>query len=273
MWWAQTAGDMLGRLGGNLSDSYGTGAKLREIKRQEEIGDRLELERRSIQARVEGAKAAGLHPLVGMGFQGQAGAVQSVDSPSYFSGGPYADPPAPAPAQKEEVDPSIARYNEARARLAETQADQAFLDYQASLFKLGSQPGQGKAVVLPTSDENLVQGRTKPGVKIVPDEVTAGTGGMTAGLHPGASGVEVPGFGRMTVPSGKLKEALEDNELMGSVMLALLNRHRISNYFLEDIPAAVFGVPSMDRHSKRDRAFNEFRRGGRIRGGGATGSW
>lgn len=247
--WQAIAGEAAGRLIGNLFDIGGSGEWLRDKKRIEEIDDRLELERRGIVARVEGAKAAGLHPLVAMGFQSSVGPVQSVQSEGSIHPNPgFIPPPEEKPAPAPSVDPSIQRYNEARARSAEIEADQRFLDYQRSLFNLGSQPGnpQGGGVILPTDKANLGNGAYKKGVVVKPDEVTAGVGGLTSGTHPGASVVALPyGYGKMTVPQGKLKEALEDQEFMSTLALMAMNRQRISSFLLKDIPDAIFGVRPM----------------------------
>lgn len=151
----------LGTLISNLSNTYGTGATL--AKKKEE--DRREGEMWNTQwsagpgllARVEGAKAAGLHPLAALGLpsSGMSSPVVSSDSPVprfSFSG------------EKRE-DPAIARYNDARARLASSEADMAELNYRNAVARLASQPGQpslynggaspgrGGGLVVPESDQ------------------------------------------------------------------------------------------------------------------------
>lgn len=130
--------DMLGKLSTNLSDTYGTGNTLRAKQRDEAQGDFLERERLGIQARVEGAKAAGLHPLVAMGYQGGNSPTQLI--------GPSQSPTSHAPfAPTTKSDPNIDRYNAARARLAEVEATKAERDFAASQARLAGQPGQAIA--------------------------------------------------------------------------------------------------------------------------------
>lgn len=262
--WAALGAGALGRLVGNLSDTYGTGDTLAEKKRKDAESDYLARERQGIQARVEGAKAAGIHPLVAMGYQGGNSPSAYVDG-----GGPiqpiYKDP------SNAKVDPNIARINEANARRAEAEASMAELSLRNANRNLANQPGNPPPAALPTSPANMSGAGLKAGVVVEPDKVTAGRGGLTAGTHPGATQVEVPGYGGMTVPSGPLKEALEDNELASTAMLLSLNRARWWKYLTDDIPWAIKGsFMELDRDTKK-RARDYLRKKGR--GGGATGSW
>lgn len=217
---------MLGKLSTNLSDTYGTGNTLRAKQREEVQGDFLERERLGIQARVEGAKAAGLHPLAAMGYQGG-------NSPSQIIGPSQApERHAPLPPQAES-DPNIDRYNAARARLAEVEATKAERDFAASQGKLATQPGQGIAVQVPTSDANLLRGRLRPGVKLVPDEVTAGSGGLTAGTHPGFAVFESPNTSGLRLPSNALSQATEDMGLLKYWLTYQANKQRLSQYLGE----------------------------------------
>lgn len=238
MSWAAFGMGALGRLVGNLSDTYGTGDTLAEKKRKDAESDALAMERQGIVARVEGAKAAGLHPLVGMNYQG--GYQPQVQ----VGGGPIQ--PAGDFRASAKSDPNIDRLNAANARRAEAEADMAELSAHNAYRALATQPGNPPAASMPTSPANLtgsgLSSGLKPGVVVKPDEVTAGKDGVTAGRHPGATDVDVPGYGKMRVPSGKLKEALEDNELAATAMLLALNRSRWWKYLTDDVPTAIKGT-------------------------------
>lgn len=262
----------LGKLVGNLSDTYGSGDKLRDEKREEARDDYLFNERMGIQARVEGAKAAGLHPLAAIGFQAGQGPSTFVGSDpvpySHYEG-------AKAPPR----DPTIDRFNEARAREAEASADlreleahDAYRRYTAGLHALGSQPGNPPGTSMPTSPANLTSAATvKPGIKVVPDEVTAGKGGLTAGEHPAATVVQVPGIGRVTVPSGKFNEALEDSEMAKLAFILSMNRSRLAEFFVDDVPWAAKGYL---QDLRKLVGLPPAKGVGRSRrSGGATGSW
>lgn len=269
MSWAAFGMGALGRLVGNLSDTYGTGDTLAEKRRKDAESDALAMERQGIVARVEGAKAAGLHPLVAMNYQGGY-------SPSVVTGGgPIQSDGAFRENPKTERNPDADRIVAANARRAEAEADMAELAAHNAYRNLGNQPGNPPPAAsgsgLPTSSSNLSGAGLRAGVVVEPDKVTAGTGGLTAGTHPGATRVEVPGYGGMTVPAGPLKEALEDNELGATAMLLALNRSRWWKYLTDDIPWAVRGVfEEFDRNTKKG-AKDYLRKKGR--GNGATGSW
>lgn len=228
MSWAAFGMGALSKLTGNLSDTYGSGNKLRDEKREEARDDYLFNERMGIQARVEGAKAAGLHPLAALGFQ--AGA-----SPSAVIGAdpiPYSHSESPRPAPR---DPTLDRLNQANARIAEARADReelethdAYRRYANGVHSLGSQPGNPPQTPMPTSEANLTSSaEVRPGVKIKPDEVTSGTGGRTAGVHQGFTDVELPGGMTITVPSDKVSEALEDMEMLKYGLTAYANKDRL----------------------------------------------
>lgn len=261
---------MLGKLATNLSDTYGTGDTLREKQRKEAESDYLTRERQGIVARVEGAKAAGLHPLVAMNYQGgnSPSAIIGGSAPPVYPGGPDREPVAA------KSDPNIDRYNAARARLAEAEASKAELDLAAAQRALASQPGNG-APRLPTDPLNLTPGpnRLKPGIKLVPDQVTAGANGITAGTHPGGTDVRIPGIGVVTVPSPKLSEALEDVEFMKYVAMLAMNKGRLMSYFTEDIPWAAKGWLSDYSDWVKGKASYRGKAAQPRRSGGATGSW
>lgn len=272
MAWAALGAGALGRLIGNLSDTYGTGDTLAEKRRKDAESDALAMERQGIVARVEGAKAAGLHPLVAMNYQGGY-------SPSVVTGGGPIEIPGGFSRENSKTvrDPNVDRINAATARRAEAEADMAELAAHNAYRNLGNQPGNpppaASAPGGPTSSANLSGSGLKAGVKIVPDEVTAGAGGVTAGRHPGATDVDVPGYGVMRVPSGKLKEALEDNELAATAMLLALNRSRWWRYLTDDVPWAVGLKRAMEGPAKHDNLEGVPDWMLKRRRGGATGSW
>lgn len=263
---------MLEKLGTGLSDTYGTGDTLREHQRKDAQYDYLERERLGIQARVEGAKAAGLHPLVAMGYQ-------SGNSPTAIIGGSELPRQDYRTQDRAEPDPNIDRYNAARARLAEAEATKAEMDLAASRHRLATQPGNGNPR-LPTEPENMVPGpnRTLPGVRIVPNQIESSIGGKTVGTHPGATDVKIPGMGTITLPSAKLSEALEDVELLKYAAILAMNKGRISDYVTNDIPWAIRGVLG-DYVKKVQKTLSYGREDGPPRyvkprrSGGATGSW
>lgn len=250
---AKVGGDALGLLIGNLSGTYGTGDTLNEKRRKDAESDALAMERHGIVARTEGYKAAGLHPVLAAGgtpYQSQVSSI-GTDMPSRS----YAD------GENSIKDPNIARINAANARRAEAEADMAELTTHNAYRNLANQPGNPPPAALPTSPGNLSGAGLKAGVVVEPDKVTAGTGGLTAGTHPGASKVEVPGYGGMTVPSGKLKEALEDNELASTAMLLALNRSRWWKYLTDDVPTAIKGTrPRISKPIEEDPEITRYRR-------------
>lgn len=276
MSWAAFGMGALSKLVGNLSDTYGTGDKLRDEKREEARDDYYWNEKHGIQARVEGAKAAGLHPLAALGFQAGASpqTVVGADPIPYSHTESTKAPPR---------DPTLDAFNAARTRQAEAEADiaelnahKAYRDYATSQHTLASQPGNPPQAVMPTSPANLTASTVKSGVKVKPDEVTAGTGGVTAGRHPGASDVDVPGYGRMRVPAGPLKEALEDNEVASTAMLIALNRSRWWEYLSNDVPWALRLKGAMGTYKDRNPSKRMPRSQHRFnppRSGGATGDW
>lgn len=202
---------MLEKLATNSSDIWGTGNKLRDDKREEAHRDYLAREREGIMAKVEGAKAAGLHPLAALQGSSSNAPMQIIGDSSPTNSAAYArNEPAPA-------DPNIDRYNAARARLAEAEATKAERDLAASTSRLASQPGNGPGV-LPTSTSNYASPssrRLKPGVVVKADEVTAGVGGVTAGTHPGMTAVESPGVENpFMLPSTQASQQMEDMDLL-----------------------------------------------------------
>lgn len=222
MSWAAFGMGALGRLVGNLSDTYGTGDTLREKQRKEAESDYLARERQGIIARVEGAKAAGLHPLVAMNYQGG-------NSPSQIIGGGGPVIPQGDFRDDPKSDPNIDRYNAARARLAEAEATKAERDLAASQSALATQPGQPRGLI--TSDANAGAGSA---VTIKPDEVVAGRGGHTAGTHQGMTKFEFPGIsGGLSLPSAASSQALEDLEGLKYSAILAANWDRLMNALSE----------------------------------------
>jgi len=224
---------MLEKLATNSSDIWGTGNKLRDDKREEAMDDYLARERMGIQAKVEGAKAAGLHPLAALGAQSSNSPSQIIGDSSPTNAGAYRRDPIPQPSER---DPNIDRYNAARARLAEAEATLAERNLQASTARLASQPGNGPGV-LPTSSANLRSSKLKPGIIVKPDEVVAGVGGVTAGTHPGMTAVESPGVANpFMLPSAQASQQMEDMDLLKYWLTYKANQESVHSTLLDMWP-------------------------------------
>lgn len=241
----------------------------REARRQQE--QQREFAQHGIRWRVEDAKAAGLHPLAALGaqlpsYQPVSSAFgEQMGSAIGSLGEAYGASQQKAPVEQEpDRDLDIERYNKARADLAEL--DVIAKQREMSQAQLAGQPGQAVPVVLPTSQSNLNKGRLKPGVKVVPDEVTAGKSGLTAGVHPGFTEVEIPmgrGTRKFSAMGDKLAQATEDDALMRMWLNFQANRHRLVEFFSQDVPWAVRGYGDDVRRSVPGR-----HGGGRVRGAG-----
>lgn len=240
MSWAALGMQAADRLIGNLSDTYGTGKGLRDEKREEEMGDYLERERRGIQARVEGAKAAGLHPLVALGYQSGPGPSSVVGGGglggTYSGGGDSGTLESPPP--KAELTEDQDRMNKARVREAEANAELAEINAHNAMRALATQPGQPIGTMVGpsstsavTSPLNLVKdapgAALKPGIKLKPDEVTMGKGGVTAGTHQAGTAIELPNGETWRIPSTLAAEGLEDLDLAKYYLLWQLNKEKI----------------------------------------------
>lgn len=227
MSWAAFGMGALGRLVGNLSDTYGTGDTKKEKERKDAESDYLARERQGIIARTEGAKAAGLHPLAVLGAQNSNAPTTYVSgSDPIIPQGDFRDPP--------KSDPNIDRYNAARARLAEAEADKAEMDLARSRHALAGQPGNPPQSPMPTSASNLTSsGRLRNGVVVEPDKVTAGVGGRTAGVHQGSTDYEMPGGWSITLPSNEASQAMEDMDWLKYVVTAIANKDRVARSVLE----------------------------------------
>ncbi|UDN67894.1 DNA pilot protein [robinz microvirus RP_175] len=219
----------LDRLVGNLSDTYGTGKGLRNEKRGEEMGDYLARERLGIQARVEGAKAAGLHPLVGVGFQSGPGPTSVIGGGGL--GGSYAPYDSPPPQPEAKTDADIAKFNAARARREEAMANQAELQYETDLVNsrkaTATQPGNPP--LYPTDPDNLPpgQGSRISGIRIKPNEIVSSINGTEVGTQPTlAVGRGSDGRKWHGLSDWGLKQT-EDMEMTRLGLLAYLNRMNI----------------------------------------------
>lgn len=274
-----------GTLVSNASNVWGTGNKLRQKERGEQHADYLRREREGIVARVEGAKAAGLHPLVAMGYQASAG-------PSTVLGGdrgpanmgmenlgqeraPVAPGGPPGPTEDEE------RISKANVRIAEARAEEAEVAAHNAIRALANQPGQAIPIVDPEGNMYTNSGNLQPGlrrgVKLEPDKVTASRGpsslpaALTAGIHPGGTEFKVPvgKHGRtIRLPSGKLAESLEDQEILKNIITLQMNSPAAWDAIKNDVPWAVRGYLQDLRKAVGLPPTRKSRRGS-----GATGSW
>lgn len=264
----------LDKLVTNLSDTYGTGAKLRSEQREEANADYLMRERMGIQARVEGAKAAGLHPLVAMNYQGGNSPSTIVGGSQPLNSGAYRSD------SEAKSDPNIDRINAANARRAEAEADMAELSAHNAYRALATQPGNPSPTVgtggqMPTESANLKpSGGTIPGVKLVPNEILSSKAGLTTGVHPGATEIKVPGYGTWTVPSDMLNKSFEDVELLKYLAMLGLNRGRLWNFVTQDIPASVPSfLKDLDRLTGADRLGKYRKDAWKKKPSGVGGSW
>lgn len=273
MSWAAFGMQSLGRLVGNLSDTYGTGDTLREQQRKENESDFLSRERLGIQARVEGFKAAGLHPALAAGANmGNAPTSVVGGSPPIYTGSGPDSPPV--------RDDNLDRINAANARRAEAEADMAEISAHNAYRTLANQPGNPNPVVdnLPTHRDNLKPGgAVGKGIKVVPNEIISSKGGFEVGTQPGASVIDVPGYGKWSMPSKALTDKLDDAELLKTLAILGLNRGKLWNFVTEDIPWAVKGYLSdLPKPGSGGKTLsNRVRKGPSVprRQGGAGGSW
>lgn len=247
-----------GTLVTNLSNYMGTGHSVRQQERDEQMSDYLQREKMGIQSRVEGAKAAGIHPLVAMGFQagpGPSTVVGGVREASHMgmdNMGEEPQPQAPSSAPAA-VSEDQDRINKARVRQEEAQADIVELQAHEAYRKLATQAGQpigvmdtGGAGATPsslTSPFNLAPGKAgaalKPGVAVKPDEVIAGKGGRTAGTHQAGSRIELPNGETWDIPSAFAAEGLEDLDAAKYYLLWQLNKEKLLTYAEARARAAV----------------------------------
>lgn len=275
MSWAAMGMGAFDTLVSNSSDAWGTGKSARNEKQEEEHNLFLKREREGISARVEGAKAAGIHPLVAMGYQAGPGPIThmshqtSSPSPSYDSAPSM---PTSEPPTSEDQD----RINKANVRIAEANADQAELSAHMAYRNLATQPGQAIPVVNTQEPSYTSPSNLRRGIKVKPDEVTASrsSGGLgvalTAGTHPGATDFQVP-VGRnprtLRLPSGKLAESLEDLDVVKTLLVLQMNAPAAWDAIKNDIPWSTRG------YLQDLRKAVGLPPAGKRRRGGATGSW
>lgn len=213
---------LLAPLINNLSNTYGTGDAADEKKRKDAQYDTLELEQRAIQARVEGAKAAGLHPLAALGFQAGPSVTSQVGS-TQFSADHF---------RGVDREPKNEGLEAAQVRLLNAQADEAEANSRRANYALATQPGNGppnmsQAAVLPTERENTVAGQTLPGIKVKPNEILASQNGTTIGTHPSATEFRIPGGPSIALPSESFAQATEDLDLLKYFAIAWMNKDRL----------------------------------------------
>lgn len=255
-----------GTLVTNLSNYMGTGHSVRQQERDEQMADYKQREREGIQARVEGAKAAGIHPLVAMGFQagpGPSTVVGGVREASHMGMDNLGEEPSPQPNSvpaAPTVSETDTRIAEATARRTEAEAELAEINAHNAMRALASQPGQPIGMLSGepnpsalTSGLNLIPGKKpktslKPGIKLKPDEVTMGKGGLTAGTHQAGTTIELPNGETWNIPSSLASEGLEDLDLAKYYLMWQMNRNQILES-LQNAPGEAYR--SWENHSRR----------------------
>lgn len=258
-----------GTLVTNLSNYMGTGHSVRQQERDEQMSDYLQREKMGIQSRVEGAKAAGIHPLVAMGFQagpGPSTVVGGVREASHMGMEELGnEPPPQALSSKEDPNAGVqTRILEATARTREAEAELAEIQAHNAMRALATQPGQPIGILngepnpsSVTSPLNLAPNKgiatLKPGIKLKPDEVTAGKGGLTAGTHQAGSTIELPNGETWNIPSSMANEGLEDLDLAKYYLLWQLNKEKLIDYATAKARSAV---DEYRRHARRTPNFD-----------------
>lgn len=257
MSWAAFGMGALNKLVGNLSDTYGTGEKLRDVKRREAREDYLSNERMGIQARVEGAKAAGLHPLAALGFQSGAPATYVGGGDPIQPGQWDSGPPPQQQRTEAKADPLQVRIMEANARRAEAEAELSEINAHNAMRALATQPGNGppnmiENPTLPTEKGNLNPVSSKPirGVKIVPNEIESSTGGTTQGIHPGGTWLQIPGGPSIQLPSKAFADRSDDLDLLKYWAIATMNKDRLIEWSRDNL--TPFGRLEKYLMSERD---------------------
>lgn len=236
----------------NFSNLYGTGKKLKEIDRNNANQDYLMREREGIQARVEGAKAAGLHPLAALGFQ--SGSSPSIPvgtdvAPGSFSGafkgkGPQVD---------QEMRNAQIRLMNAQAANYETEA------MQRSTQRLATQPGNPPAY--PTDPDNLTQGQGSNinGVRVKPNEIVSSFNGTEVGTQPTlATGRGSDGRKWHGLSEWGLKQT-EDMELLRLGLFGYLNRLNILDEIGFNDKRMKYRLWEQDRAQKKETKLDNTR--------------
>lgn len=239
MSWGAFGFGQLDKLATNSSNLFGTGEAVKERERQDAIEDYKTKEREGIIARVEGAKAAGLHPLAALGFQAGSDASIPVGGTT-LSNQSFASSPPPAKASA-----SDEAYRQAQIRLMSAQASEIEGRVENANRNLATQPGNPPPMLGPTDPDNMNRTGLKAGIEVVPSKITAGKGGYQAGTHQGAATVRIPlGDGhsaRLRVPGNELSQGLEDMDVLKTLITLSMNRKGIQNFITSDIPWAVKG--------------------------------
>jgi hypothetical protein len=193
--WSSIGANALGQVFSDVSDLWGTGNLVdqqqrrrdaREWDRQTAVtyGNQLRYDREGIVARVEGAKAAGVHPLAALGMSA-TGSVASV--PMQVGGAPRTPPVQADPHFDREV-------RAAQLRLLKAQADDAENVALASRLALASQAGQPPVAPL-TQESKGVTFQASPGLEL--------------GERPASQFFRFP-EGVAELPTEDLKQAIED---------------------------------------------------------------
>lgn len=258
----------------NSSNRWGTGSLNKEQDRKDYRYDTLELERQGIGAKVDGARAAGIHPLAVLGNVGGYSAAMPAGSAS-FSGTTrgMGTQPANTGRTAPELTPDQVENNRLqnellRAQIRTQDATAENIEYDAhekmmnlANGRLATQAGQAPAVRGLTDRDNIIEGqgtspraglqdgRLKPGIDLKKNEVLmAGPNGLTIGTHPGATDIRIPLGNRsvkLRVPSEKASEAMEDMELLKYGAIASMNADRIIpglwDFASKDVPWALRG--------------------------------
>lgn len=248
----------------SLHEGAGLGDWLAEKRRKDAAHDAREAydyqERTGIMSRVEGAKAAGLHPLAALGYQSAGTPATYIPGDSGGGGGALSNYRGASPVDQD--------MRQAQLRLINAQADDAEARAQASRAALATQPGQ-PPVRMPTDPANRMPGQPnglRPGITVKPDEVTAGMRGLTAGTHQAATDFRIPGGQTWSLPSSNAAASLEDMGLLKYYLLYLSNKDRLTKFLSEDIPWSIGLDP-------RKGKFLSNQITNKKRSGGATGSW
>lgn len=262
--------DLLMPLIENSSNTWGTGEKAQEQARKDARYDYQENEKYGIMSRVEGAKAAGLHPLAALGFQAGAPSQVVGGEGTNTSGLSFGQRAKPAAEPDAEMRAAQLRLMNAQAADYETQAA------QRSTITLGQQPGNPP--VYPTDPDNLIpgQGSNAMGIRVVPNDVRASIAGKETGTHPTTRDFRLPpslGGGKMTGLGEEFLKQTEDMELARSVALILANKERLGNFFTEDIPWAAKGWYADWQKARKARGRLHGRKPSSTFKGGASGNW
>lgn len=259
----------------NSSNRWGTGQLNKEQDRKDYRYDTLELERQGIQAKVDGARAAGIHPLAVLGNVGgysapiPAGSASFSGTTSRLGGSPPARQEAPqmTPEDREtrqlqnELLRSQIRGADAQALNTEYDAQEKMLNLANG--RLATQPGQAPALRGLTDRDNVIEGqgtslkggwrdgKLRPGIDLKNNEILAASPeGVTVGTHAGASEIRFPLGGtnrsiKLRMPSEKASEALEDLELLKYGAIAAMNADKVGggvkDFMVHDIPWSLRG--------------------------------